>query len=115
MSASSQGRSPERQVLDLIGLAARAGRVVSGTDPVRQKVRDGEVSLVILAADASPAQQGKLIPLMDARNVRYHRLSTREEIGAAIGRGPITAVGLADRNFAKRAAALIAESTAPRD
>jgi ribosomal protein L7Ae-like RNA K-turn-binding protein len=102
------GRSPQRQLLSLLGLASRAGRVVSGTDSVRQGVRDGDVGLVLLAADASPTQHAKLIPLLEARQVRSHRLLSRDELGAAIGRGPVAAVGLTDPNFTRRARALIA-------
>jgi ribosomal protein L7Ae-like RNA K-turn-binding protein len=105
---SKGGRSPERQLLDLLGLASRAGKVVSGTDPVRQGVRDGEVRLVLLAADASPTQHAKLIPLLEARGIQGVRLLSRDRIGAAIGRGPVAAVGLADPNFTRRARALIA-------
>jgi ribosomal protein L7Ae-like RNA K-turn-binding protein len=103
------GRPPERSLLDLLGLAARAGRVVAGTDGVRQGVRDGEAKFVILAADASPKQHAKLTPLLEARNVRHQLLLTREQLGAAIGRGPVSAVGLTDAGFARQARALIAE------
>jgi ribosomal protein L7Ae-like RNA K-turn-binding protein len=109
------GRSPERQLLDLMGLAARAGRIISGTDAVRKGVREGEVVLVLLAADASATQHAKLVPLLEARKVRYHLLLSREQLGAAIGRGPVSAIGLADANFARRARALISAFPVPQE
>lgn len=115
MSGSDSARASERQLLDWIGLAARAGKLVAGTDSVRQGVRDGEVAGVLLAADASPTQHAKLIPLLDAREIRYHLLLSRERLGAAIGRAPVTAVGLTDEKFARRAAELIAALPAPQD
>lgn len=115
MTEPRGGRPPQRQLLDLLGLAARARKIVAGTDSVRQGVRDGEVALVLLAADASPTQHAKLIPLLEARRVRHFRLLSRDQIGAAIGRGPVAAVGLTDPNFIRRATALIAAFPVSQD
>jgi ribosomal protein L7Ae-like RNA K-turn-binding protein len=109
------GRPAERRLLDLLGLAARAGRVVSGTDAVRKGVREGELALVLLAGDASPAQRAKLLPLLAARRVRHRSLLSRAQLGFAIGRAPVSAVGIADHNFARRADALIAAFPASQD
>jgi ribosomal protein L7Ae-like RNA K-turn-binding protein len=109
------GRPPEQRLLDLIGLAARAGRLVSGTDAVRQGVREGKVMLVLLAADASPTQHDKLRPLLEARSIRYHLLLSREQMGAAIGRAPVAAVGLTDAGFSRQARALIMAFPATQD
>lgn len=97
-----------RRLLELLGLAARARAIVTGTDAVRRAVREGEVARVILATDAAPGQAGKLIPLMEARQVPYHLLSTRDVLGAAVGRGPVSALGLTNQNFARRAGELLA-------
>lgn len=96
-------RSSREALLGLLGLAARAGALIAGTDMVRQAVREGKVEGVLIAADASPAQQGKLLPLLEARGVRRQLLLTRAELGRAIGRNPVTAVAVTDRNFAGRA------------
>jgi ribosomal protein L7Ae-like RNA K-turn-binding protein len=97
-----------RRLLELLGLAARAGAVVTGTDAVRRAVREGEISRVFLAADAAPGQVGKLTPLLEARQVPFHSLSTRNVLGGAVGRAPVSALGLTNRNFARRAGELIA-------
>jgi ribosomal protein L7Ae-like RNA K-turn-binding protein len=96
-----------KRLLDLLGLAARAGRLVSGTDAVRGGVRDGKVRRVIMAADASDTQRRKLTPLLEARRVPYTVVLTRDALGAAIGRGPASAIGLTDANFAKRVGELV--------
>jgi ribosomal protein L7Ae-like RNA K-turn-binding protein len=98
--------SAEEGLLSLLGLAARAGAVVFGTDMVRRGIREGTVLDVILAADASPTQHDKVIPLMEARGVPYRVLLTRDRLGAATGKGPVTAIGLTNRGFARRAAEL---------
>jgi ribosomal protein L7Ae-like RNA K-turn-binding protein len=105
---------PERALLELLGLAARARAVVHGTGGTRQGVRDGEVAGVLIAADSSPTQTKKLVPLLEARGVPYAACLTRAEIGAAMGQGPVTALGIRDRNFARRALDLAASLRSPQ-
>ena len=95
-------------LLGLLGLAARAGKVVSGTDAVRAEVREGKVVWVLLADDTAAGQRAKLAPLLEARGVRYHTAFSRAELGRAIGRGAASAVGISDSGFARRAEELIA-------
>jgi ribosomal protein L7Ae-like RNA K-turn-binding protein len=109
------GRSPARAVLDLLGLAGRARSVVAGTDAVRTAARDGKVRRVILATDTAPTQQQKLTPLLTARSVPFHVVFTRDELGAALGRNPLAAVGITDPNLARRIGELIAALSSPQD
>jgi ribosomal protein L7Ae-like RNA K-turn-binding protein len=107
--------APERGLLDLLGLAARARALVHGTDATRRSVRDGEIVGVILAADTSQTQSKKLVPLLEARGVPYAVCLTRGAIGAALGRGDVSALGFTDRNFARRALELAAALPIPQD
>lgn len=95
-------------MLGLLGLAARAGKTVSGTDAVRAEVREGKIGWVLLADDVAPGQRAKLVPLLEARGVRHHTGFSRAELGHAIGRAAASAVGLRDEGFARRAEELIA-------
>ena len=58
--------------------------------------------LVILAADSADGQRGKLIPLLDARRIPYYIGFSQEELGAASGRAPLSAVGFSNAQLAKR-------------
>lgn len=98
---SSPG-APERALLSLLGLAARARALTLGTDMVRGAARDGKLAAAILAADASPTQARKLVPLLQARGIPFSVCSTQADLGAALGRGPVSAVGLNDPSFARR-------------
>lgn len=98
----------------MLGLAARARALVHGTDMTRKAVREGEVRCVLLAADGSPAQAQKLIPLLQARKVPFHVCLSREALGSAIGRGPVSAVGITNESFAKRAAVLASALSSPQ-
>lgn len=97
-----------RRVLDLLGLAARAGTLVTGTGSVRQAVREERIHRVFLAEDAAPGQRQKIEPLLQARAVPSHTLFSRVELGSAIGRSPVSAVGIIDRNLARRLGELVA-------
>ncbi|MDB4947364.1 MAG: ribosomal protein [Gemmatimonadetes bacterium] len=109
------GRPPERALLDLLGLAARARAVAFGTDSTRQAVRDGDARCVVIAADISPTQLQKLLPLVQARGVPCFSVLTRDEIGAAVGRASVSAVGFTQESFARRAAELAAAIPSPQD
>ncbi len=98
----------EKALLDLLGLAARSGNVVAGTDLVRRAVRHGKIAAVLLAADASPTQREKLVPLLDARQIRYQVVLRREQFGGALGRAPVSAVGVTNESFARRVVELAA-------
>jgi ribosomal protein L7Ae-like RNA K-turn-binding protein len=114
-AADAEGvEHPERALLDLIGLAARARAVVQGTNGTRHSVRDGEIAGVLIAADASPTQSKKLIPLLEARGVPYAACLTRAVIGAAVGQGAVSALGIKDRHFARRALELAAALPNPQ-
>jgi ribosomal protein L7Ae-like RNA K-turn-binding protein len=108
-------RPPRQALLDLLGLAARARALTHGTDMTRQKVRDGEAFCVLVAEDASPTQRKKVLPLVQARGVPCFITLTRDEIGAAIGRAPVSAVGIVQERFARRAAELAAAIPPPQD
>ena len=79
----------------------RAGAAVKGTDGTRRALKAGEVSLVILASDGAETQLRKVVPLAEARGVPRRVLGTRADLGAAVGGGPLTAIAVTGRRFAK--------------
>ena len=83
-------------------MATRAGAVVPGTDRVREAARAGTLRLAVMALDASDNSRGKLLPLLIARGISHVIRYERNELGAAIGRGPLSAVGVVDAAFADR-------------
>lgn len=89
-------------VLRLLGLAQRAGTVIRGTGAVRDAVRSGEARLVLTATDASEQQLEKVRALLRHREIPERTLGSREELGAAIGRAPLTAVAVSQDGFATR-------------
>jgi ribosomal protein L7Ae-like RNA K-turn-binding protein len=97
------------RALNLLGLAARAGSVLPGTERVREGARDGRLVLALLARDASDHSRGKLLPLLQARRIPFLIEFERVELGGAIGRSPLSAVGLTDRELGQRLEQLLRE------
>jgi ribosomal protein L7Ae-like RNA K-turn-binding protein len=105
MRAPSRPKTGEVPVrtdpLGMLGLARRAGALRIGVGAVRAAIRDGEIDLVILAADGAEGQVGKVRKLASHREVRVRWVRTRLELGAAVGEGPLTAVGVRGVSFAE--------------
>ncbi len=96
------GAPADTAALRLLGLAARAGAILPGTERVREAARTGDARLVIVAGDASGNTRDKLIPLLEARGVPHALAYDRARLGDAVGRGPLGAVAVVDASFAAR-------------
>ncbi len=95
-------RSPDTEALALIGIAARAGAIVFGTQRVREASRDGLLHLAIIATDAAANSVDRVVPALQARGVPVAAAFDRDRLGAAIGRAPVSAIGVTDGNLARR-------------
>lgn len=93
----------------MIGLAARAGAVLPGTERVREAARSGILEFALIAADASENSRNKLIPLLDARHIPHGVAGDRAALGAAVGKAPLSALGITDRKFASRVREMLLE------
>lgn len=51
----------KQQVANLLGLAQRAGRIISGEELVVKAIQEGKAKLVFLAHDAAPNLSKKLM------------------------------------------------------
>lgn len=101
-------KGPEA-VIRLLGLAARAGSTVPGTERVRSAARRGELAFALVAEDASHNTMDKLLPLLRAKGVPHAVRFSRIDLGAAVGRAPLGALGVTDASFAKRVRTLLAD------
>ena len=93
------GRADE--ALRLLGLARRAGSVAPGTDAARRAVRAGEARLILTAGDASGVQLKKIRSALKNRPIPWGTLGDRATLGAALGRGPVSAVAVTTESFAR--------------
>ncbi|PID02821.1 MULTISPECIES: YlxQ family RNA-binding protein [unclassified Sporosarcina] len=96
-------------IYQLLGMAARARKIVTGEDLVVQSVRAGEAHLVILSDDASKNTMKKLTNKCNTYNVEKHVFGSREELGHAIGKEARVVLALTDKGFAKKLSELLNE------
>ena len=95
-------RNRRTEVLRLLGLARRAGAVVSGTEAVRGAIRRGEARLSLMAEDASDPQLKKIRRTLKSRPIPWGSLGDRAILGAAVGQGPVSAVAVTGASLAKQ-------------
>jgi len=102
----------EVELLRLLGLAARAGAVVPGSERVREAARAGSLRFAVVAADASGYRRDRLVPLLAGLAIPHVVAFDRLRIGHAVGRAPLGAVGITGDAFAGRLAALAGQTAA---
>ena len=73
-------------VLRMIGLAKKAGRVVSGEFMTESAIKSGEAALVILAQDVSENTRKKFNNSCEYYKVPIREYSSKDELGHAIGK-----------------------------
>ena len=91
----------QRKVAGLIGLGLRGRNVVVGVEQVRIAAVKNRLAYAIVAPDASANSRDKLVPLLNARRVRFGEVLSAEQLGAAVGRDTTAAVGIVDGTLAR--------------
>lgn len=89
------------QLLRLLGLGLRARRVVVGVSGTRAELQAGKVACVVLAADATQRTRDKVERPALAKGVPVLRGPVANQLGAALGRPPVQAVGVQDPALAR--------------
>jgi ribosomal protein L7Ae-like RNA K-turn-binding protein len=103
-----------RAAARLLGLGARARNVVVGVEGVRRAAFRNKLFLAIVAADASQHSSGKIVPLLRARGVTLIVGPDATELGAAVGRHSVAAIGLVDSELASGVMRVIEENSHPQ-
>jgi ribosomal protein L7Ae-like RNA K-turn-binding protein len=88
------------KALSALGMAMRAGKLVTGDETVLKAVRGGKVRLVIMAADASDNTKKKYRDKCATFEVALIEAFDRAALGAAIGKEERVLIGIADSGFA---------------
>ena len=91
----------------LVGLGIRGRGAVVGVERVREGVKKNKVAFAIVATDASRHSLDKVVPLLNARRVRFVEVPSATELGGVAGRESAAVVGIVDRQLAKGIRALV--------
>ena len=89
------------RVFRLVGLGLRARGAIVGVEQVREAVKKNKVGFAIVASDASRHSLDKIVPLLNARRVRFIEVPSATELGGVAGRESAAVVGIVDRQLAK--------------
>ena len=88
------------KLLGLLGLGARAGQLVIGVDAVRAGLQSGKVVCVVVASDAGARADEKVGRLARGNGTPLVQGPPADDLGRALGRPPVQAVGIRDRALA---------------
>ena len=106
----------ETKVISLIGIAKKAGKVLSGTervvDSIRKKEKNG-VKLLLCSADASQNTLKRIGNTSSFYSIPYYKLSvSKDELARIIGSDSLVSViGITDVGFCKAMTDRLSEDT----
>ncbi len=84
-----------------VSLAKKAGKIVHGEANVKEAIRAGNASIVIIASDTGANTLKSITDSCAYYNVTYHLAGTKEELGHSIGKSFCAAIAVCDDGFAK--------------
>lgn len=90
-----------KKILNLIGLATRARRMVSGEFSTEKAIKDGSASLVIVSEEASQNTRKMFTNMCTYYEVPVYFYGKKEELGSAMGKEIRASLAITDEGFAK--------------
>ena len=91
----------QQKLMSLLGLAQKAGKIVSGDFAVQGAIKSGKARMLIIAADASESTKKEYQYLAASRNITIYCVLSKEQLGGAIGKALRAAVVITDEGFIK--------------
>lgn len=76
----------ENKVIGYLGLATKAGKLVSGEFMTEKSVKEGKAKVVIVAEDASDNTKKMFSNMCEFYQVPMYTMSNKEVLGHAIGK-----------------------------
>lgn len=90
------------KIHSLLGIAMRAGKLVSGEDATILDLKKGKLNLVIVAGDASNNTKKLFNDKTSFRKVNCIELSTKSDLGISIGKDSRAVIGIKDIGFTNK-------------
>ncbi|OFI46268.1 hypothetical protein BG261_10450 [Floricoccus tropicus] len=98
----------EEKVLNLLGLAKRAGKLTTGEELVVKSIQNGKAKLVFVANDASENLIKKIADKTDYYKIRMTDIFSSYELSNAIGE-PRKVIAVTEKGFAKKMGELMSK------
>ena len=97
-------------ILSLLGLSLRGGRLVMGEEPVEGVARARDARVLLLASDAADNTRRRIEHFADEGQCMWLRVPfTKEELGRALGRTSVAVAAITDIGLAAAVARRLAE------
>ena len=90
------------KIFSMLGLCMKAGKLAYGSDMVEEKVKYKQVSLLIIAEDASENTKEKFRRIANQNKLPLYECSTINELSFKIGKNNKAILGIMDKNFAEK-------------
>lgn len=88
------------KVYGLLGICAKSGKLISGTDIILENLAKKKISLVIVAEDASEKTIKNIKYYCEKENVKLIIYGNIEENSKSIGKHNRAIIGILDKNLA---------------
>ena len=92
---------PLKQILSQLGIAMKAGKLVSGEFQVEKAVKEMKAHLVVIAEDASENTRKHFSDMCQFRQIPIRFFGKKEEIGNAIGKAYRASIAVTEKGFAE--------------
>lgn len=91
----------EEKVLNLLGLAQRAGKLLSGDFVVERSMKRQRYPLLIIASDCAENNAKKYRHLSSTYSIPMREIGTKDTLGKAVGKEMRAVILVTDEGFAK--------------
>ena len=89
------------KVLSMLGITAKAGKVVSGEFATENAVKSGKAVLVVTASDASENTKKKFRDMTDFYHVPFYLYGTKDSLGGCIGKDYRSSLAVTEEKLAE--------------
>jgi len=87
------------KVYSLLGLAKKAGQLLSGDETCEKAIKSGKAVLVVVAGDASENTKDKFKSMCKFRNVCYREYGEKQELGRYTGKEIRAVISILSKDF----------------
>ena len=88
------------KVYGLIGLSAKAGKIVIGTEACLESIIKRKIKLIIVACDSAERTIRNFEEKCKENNIKFYKFGTKENLSNCIGKENKTVIGIKDKNLA---------------
>ncbi|MEN6411139.1 MAG: ribosomal L7Ae/L30e/S12e/Gadd45 family protein [Veillonellales bacterium] len=91
----------EKKLTSLLGLAQKAGKIVSGELAVEKAVRAGKAKIVVVASDSSESTKKNYHDMAAYYKIPIYEGLSKQQMGLCIGKANRAVVAIIDEGFSR--------------